>query len=189
MKTTRQLLIAGLIQWLPLALLTLLFSGMVYVVGQQGYRSSANDPQIQMARDARNALEAGATPADLVPAQTIDIGSSLSPYLVIFDTSGHVVASSATLDGQPPIPPRGVLTSATSQADVVTWMPRPGVRSAIVVMHYTQGYVMAGRSLEVVEQREDALIQIVAVACITTLILTLAAVMLMQAVALRIRPS
>ncbi len=44
--------------------------------------------------------------------------------------------------------------------DRITWQPEPGIRSAVVVVHYTgatPGYVMAGRSLREVEWRIDRL--------------------------------
>ncbi len=186
----RQILVASILQWLPLAVLTVLLSGLVYVAVQQNYRGSANDPQIQMVTDARDALMSGATPQSLVPAQQLDISRSLAPYLVIYDASGHVVAASATLHGQPITPPSGVLdASRTMSMNVLTWMPEPGVRSAIVVLHYSDGYVLAGRSLTQVEQRESALELIVGAACLVTLAGTLVAVVATRLFAARLAPA
>ena len=42
-----------------LAVITLL-CGIIYIVAQQNFRMSANDPQYQMAEDAINALNNGA---------------------------------------------------------------------------------------------------------------------------------
>lgn len=173
MKNVKQLVFASIIQWIPLAILTIAFAGTVYAATQSNYRGSANDPQIQMATDARNALVSGATPQSLVPATQIDIAQSLAPYLVIYDTTGHVVAASATLHGQPLAPPSGVFISAkTVPMDTLTWMPEQGVRSAIVVMHYADGYVLSGRSLQLVEQRESDLELVVGLACAATLVAT-----------------
>lgn len=165
-------------QWLPLAALTVFMCGLVYAVVQQNYRSSANDPQMQMALDARNALSNGVAPSQLVPQNTIDMAQSLAPYLIIYDITGHAVASSVTLNGQTPTPPAGVFTSARAmQTDTLTWMPQSGVRSAIVVVHYDGGYVLSGRSLTAVEQREDSLLQLVIAACAATLVFTFVAVL------------
>lgn len=175
--TLRAHLWASVLRWLPLATLTVLLSGMVYGGIQQDYRSSANDPQIQIATDARNALNSGATPASVVPANQIDMSQSLAPYLAIYDASGHLLSSSATLHGQPLSPPSGVFQSAKALSiDKITWMPEQGVRSAVVVMPYNGGYVLAGRSLREIELREDDLLSIVAVACAFTLLATLAVV-------------
>lgn len=157
-KTFRQLIMVSIVQWLPLAALAVLVLGVAGIAQQQNYRSSANDPQVQMATDARLALVNGASPQSLVPAHTVDLAQSLAPFLIIYDASGSVVASSASLAGQTPTLPHGVLDSAKSMdMDMLTWQPAPGVRSAIVVQHYDGGYVLAGRSLTQVEIRENDL--------------------------------
>jgi hypothetical protein len=79
MSHLRRTLVATLVQWIPLAALTVLLTGMIYVATQHSYRSGANDPQIQMATDAVNALARGASPQDLVAANKIDIAESLAP--------------------------------------------------------------------------------------------------------------
>lgn len=186
----KRIVIASILHWIPLAAVTVLLSGMVYVAVQQDYRSTANDPQIQMATDARNALINGAAPASLVPSSQLDISQSLAPYLVIYDANGQPVASSATLHGEALIPPSGVLeNSRTMTMNALTWMPEPGVRSAIVVMHYTGGYVLAGRSLQQIEDRESALEAIVGLACVATLGATLVAVLVTRALAERLLPA
>lgn len=188
-KSLRQIIITSIVQWLPLAVLTMLLCGLVYLAVQQNYRSSANDPQLQMALDARDALTRGATPTQLVPQHTVDMAQSLSPYLIIYDTTGRAVASSVTLNGQTPTPPPGVFDSTRSLAiNKLTWMPQPGMRSAIVVVHYDGGYVLAGRSLTAVEQREDDLLQITIAACAATLFFTFVAVLAVQWLASLVRP-
>jgi hypothetical protein len=67
--------------------------------------------------------------------------------------------------------------------DAITWQPEPGVRSAVVMVAYAHGYVLAGRSLEQVELRESSLVLIVAAACAVTLAATLAATLVARALA------
>jgi hypothetical protein len=87
------------------------------------------------------------------------------------------------------MPPSGVLASASrTQMNVVTWMPESGVRSAIVVARYANGYVLAGRSLQQIENRESNLELIVGAACVVTLALTFLAVFLTQLLSLRFLP-
>ena len=87
--------------------------------------------------------------------------------------NGQILTASATLHGTPIAPPSGVFASArTMTMDTLTWMPEQGVRSAIVVIHYANGYVLAGRSLQLVEQRESDLEGLVALACALTLLAT-----------------
>lgn len=177
--------VVSLVYWLPLATLTVLLSGLVYVTVQQQYRTSANDPQIQMASDARTALLAGATPQSLVPTTTLDIATSYAPYLAIFDANGQQLASSATLHGAALPVPRGVFQAATPM-NAVSWMPESGVRSALVVVSYPNGYVVAGRSLALVEDREGNLTRMVTLACVATLALTYLAVLATRLIAPRL---
>jgi hypothetical protein len=72
------------------------------------------------------------------------------------------MASNARLDGSVPQPPAGVLDEArTSGRNIVTWQPAPGVRVAAVVIPWSHGTVLVGRSLKDVEDRQSTLIQIV----------------------------
>lgn len=186
MRRAGRAIVMSLIYWIPLAALTVLLSGLVYVAVQQNERSFANDPQVQMATDARIALDQGADPQSLVPANQIDIAQSLAPYLVIFDTTGQVRAAGATLHGAALVPPHGVFESATASGmDLITWTPEQGVRSAIVVTPYNGGFVLAGRSLLLVEQREAALSFQVEAACLVTLIITYLAVFVTRLVGVR----
>jgi hypothetical protein len=143
-------------KWLPLAIATAGVCGLVYVTAQQGLRMGANDPQIQMAEDAASALNGGASVESVLPPTKVEIADSLAPFLMVFDDSGKVLGSSATLHGAVPAYPVGVLDSTRQQGqDRVTWQPEAGVRMATVVVPYNQGFVMAGRSLTEVEKRES----------------------------------
>ena len=187
MPSVGRTLLASAVSWVPLATVVVLLSGLVYLTVQQNYRSSANDPQLQMATDAVNALNAGADPQSLVPPSKIDMAASLAPYLAIYDATGHLVASSATQHSQPLDVPSGVFQSATaSSPNAVTWQTKTGERSAIVVMPYTSGYVLAGRSLRPTEDREDRLVRQVAAACILTLVVTYLAAVATRLVAPRL---
>jgi hypothetical protein len=177
----REFLLASLVQWVPLAVVIVAFAGVGYLLVQQDQRSLANDPQIQMVTDATIALDAGASPASLVPSAQIDIAQSPAPYLMIYDTSGQVLAGSATVGGNALIPPAGVFDSArTERFDAISWTPAPGVRSAIVVMKYAQGYVLAGRSLKYVEERESNTQFLAALGALVTLAASLVAVFIAQ---------
>jgi hypothetical protein len=177
MSHPRRTLVATLVQWIPLAALTVLLTGMIYVATQQSYRSGANDPQLQMATDAVNALARGASPQDLVAANKIDIAESLAPYLAIYDTSHQLVATSATLHGESLAPPSGVFDNAHANGmNTLTWQPEAGVRSAIVVKSYPGGFVLAGRSLQSIEEREMSLEQLLFIGGLAALALTFAVI-------------
>jgi len=140
-----------------MVVLTLSF-GMLYVGIQQVLRQSANDPQVEIARDAAPLLVDHA-PTDLIPVSspTIDIGKSLSPFLIIVDPSGKSVASTGRLDASIPTIPSGALDYAKTHGENrLTWQPRSGVRIASVIVSVpgdAKGFVVAGRSLEESEAR------------------------------------
>ncbi len=160
--------------FLPLAVAITAMSGLAYLVGQQGLRSGANDPQVQLAEDAAARLDAGEAPAAVVSTGPVtDIARSLAPFLVVYDEAGASLASDGQLEGKPPTVPKGVLDAARSNGiNAVTWQPKPGIRMATVTVPWNGGTVTAGRSLRVVEQRVDTLGQLVGLAWIVTLVAT-----------------
>jgi hypothetical protein len=143
--------------WFGYAALVSLLCGIIYIVTQQNFRLTGNDPQYQMVEDAANAINKGADPKTLVgPTPAIEISESLSPFLVIYDAGGNVVAGSATLNGKPLKIPQGVIDYIQKNGnDAASWQPGPGVRQAMVGSA-TAGknyIVVAGRSLRKIEER------------------------------------
>jgi hypothetical protein len=157
--------------WLPIAVAATGVCGGVYGAVQQDLRQGANDPQIQMAEDAARRLDAGAEASSVVSAESIDMSESLRPYLMVFDTSSRLVASSVTLHSRPPPFPPSVLEQLRRSPgqDRITWQPEVGVRSAVVVQPWRGGFVVAGRSLRLVEERVDRLVQLTGFVWLTTL--------------------
>jgi hypothetical protein len=156
--------------FLPLAVLGTLLAGLVFGVAQQGLRSGANDPQLQLAEDAARALDDGGDPAAVVGPGKVDVAVSLAPFAVVFDAAGRAVASSGVLDGADPVPPPGVLAYAAADVpNIVTWQPREGVRVATVTARWRDGTVMAGRSLREVERRVDQALLLVGVGWAVTM--------------------
>jgi hypothetical protein len=144
-------------RWLPLAAIATALSGLVYLVTQQMWRQMANDPQIQMARDAAAMLEQGLPVDAVVPRTGIDMERSLAPFLTVFSDAGLVLASSGRLHDQLRVVPAGVLSHVREHGEErITWRPEPGVRIAAVIVRQAgppAGFVLAGRSLRETEQR------------------------------------
>ena len=92
MHSFKRSLLPSIIHWIPLAVLTVLLCGTLFAAIQSDLRSGADDPQIQMATDARDSLQVGASAQSLVPTTQIDIAQSLAPYLVIYDGPADVDA-------------------------------------------------------------------------------------------------
>jgi hypothetical protein len=163
--------------WLPLAIAIVALSGLVYLSMQQLLRQSANDPQVQLSEDIASSLSSGKSAEELISPKPVEISTSLSPFVMVFDESGKVIFSNALLDGQIPQYPAGVFDYVRQQGqDRVTWQPRPGVRQATVVNRFISpgrsGYVVVGRSLRESEDRSDFFLKIAAAACVLTLAAT-----------------
>ena len=161
-------------RFLPYAVIITAFCALAYATVQQSYRQNANDPQIQMAEDAANALADGQSAGTLVPAVKVDVANSLGPFMIVYDASGNEVASSVQLDGSTPVLPDGVLDSTKQMGENrVTWQPRNGVRIAAVIVAYKDGYVLAGRNLREVEIREDQTTQFAGLTWVLAMFATL----------------
>jgi hypothetical protein len=153
---------------LPLTIAVTVIAGLIFLTAQQVLRMTANDPQIQLAEDSAAAFTAGQDPQNVIPKTTVDMATSLSPFVEVLADSGTPLAASVQLHGKVPTIPPGVLESARQSGEErVTWQPEPGVRSAAVIVRSTgvhAGFVIAGRSLREVEQRVDRLTLMVALA-------------------------
>jgi hypothetical protein len=166
-------------KWLPFAIVTAGLCALIYLTVQQSLRMGANDPQIQMAEDAASSLNAGAIVESVVPSTKMEIADSLAPFVVVFDSSGKVLASSATLHGTIPDYPVGIFDYVKKNGqDRVTWQPEPGMRLATVVVPYEKGFVMAGRSLTEVEKRESQVENLCGLALLGTWAATLIVIVL-----------
>ncbi len=178
--------ISGILKiWLPLAIVTTALSGLIYLVIQQDLRIGANDPQIQIAEDVARQISFGQSPLAFIPPIKVEISKSLANYIVIFDDKGKIIGSSAVLDGKQPTLPPGVLDKTKSVGETrFTWQPRTGVRSAVVIDYFkspaNNGYVMVGRSIREIENREDNLKLIVFLAWVITMSTSLATTAYLQ---------
>lgn len=140
----------------PFAIIIVSVCFIIYTVGHQIYRSSANDPQIQASEDL--AAQAADKKNIALSSSKVDIKTSLSSFVIVFNEKGELVQSNATLNGSDPTIPQGVLENAKSKGqNRITWQPEDGVRLAIVVTYYkkdsSEGYILVGRSLRETEKR------------------------------------
>ncbi len=171
--------LAAMFKWcLPFVVLATLMTAMVYGAVQQSYRLSANDDLVEVSRGLADALANGRPLSSLAPQSTVDIAHSLSIYAIVYDETGTLVVSSATLDGTQPTVPAGVLDyTRTHGEDRVTWEPKKGVRQAIVAVHYvaaadsTSGFVVVGKSLSEIEAHESLLLLQIAAGWLFTVLL------------------
>ena len=149
-----------LLPWACAAVIVTVIFATIYTAAQQLLRRDADDPQIQIAQDTAVSLNSGAVPAGLVSGK-VNIASSLDAFTIIYSKSGNVVAGSGYLGNSIPVVPVGVLTSSKGSAyNSVTWQPEAGVRLATVEVAANNYYVLSGKSLELVEQRETSMLEI-----------------------------
>lgn len=165
------------INWLPLAVIIVIFSGLAYATVQQVYRQSANDQPLQIIETVTNGINQGQPMDQIVPAQgTTELSGSVLPFVMMYNATSTQIGSSALLDGKNPSVPSGVLDTAKARGQyAVTWQPKPGVREAIVVKYFTgpqSGYIVAGYSLKETEVRENQTLLMSGVAGLVALVLT-----------------
>ena len=155
--------------------------GLVYATVQHTYRQNANDPQIQIVEDTAAMLDAGLPMQSVVPPYKVDMAKSLAPYIIVFDNSANPAAATVQLDGQTPKAPSGVFDFVRKYGqEWFTWEPKAGVRSAVILKKYKNGFVLVGRSLREVEIRVDRLTLIVGLAWLTTLGATFIAILFLE---------
>jgi len=167
---------AALKAWLPLAILTSLIAGMVYLVAHQVLRQSANDPQIQLAEDWTDQIVGGTDANRLNLGNFIDPARSLAPFGIVYDQDGNIVASSVSSPSTMK-QPNGVFDTVDAAADKTaryTWQPASGERYAAVLRRATfdnkSYYVLAGRNLRAVEDRIQRVAGIIAAGWATTVV-------------------
>lgn len=175
---------AGKVFGITAVALTLSF-GFAYAIAQQSMRMGANDPQTEIIEGVIEALSQGQDPKAFASLNPTDLSKSLSPFVIVFDTEGKVVAGTAQLDGQAPVPPSHVFDAAkTKGLNRLTWQPRAGVRLATIVKPYagsgeSKGFVLSGKSLKEVESRTRELLKLTVIAWAAALVVNLLVVMLL----------
>ena len=170
---------AALKAWVPLAVVITFMAGTVYAVGQQILRQSANDPQIQQAEDWAGMIEGGTDANRLNLGAFIDPSRSLAPFGIVYNQDGNIVASSVAAPSTMK-QPNGVFDRVDDAKDHevrFTWQPASGERYAVVIKRASfqneSYYVLAGRNLKLVEQRENRIMWIVVAGWLASIVMLL----------------
>ncbi len=149
--------------WLAIVGTGTLVLGGAYTMVQQATRQAANDWPRTTIQLVKKQLEAGGSPGEVVTSATeapADLRQDLHGFVIVTDNSHGVLASSASLDGQTPLPPEGVFAyTAAHGTDRISWQPKDDVRLATVLSSYkstqNSGFILAGQSLKLYEERVD----------------------------------
>lgn len=143
----------------------------IFLVVQQALRRGANNPQLSMVDRASLLAANDSLPIEALLKESIDISSSGTPFLIVYDEKGTVIASSAVLKGRIPALPTGVFSTIKNEnKKSFTWQPEGDVRIAAVMKYFSgksNGFILAGRSLRTVEEAEDYFLKIIIVGIIT----------------------
>jgi hypothetical protein len=146
---------------LPFVLITIFF-GTLYGCVQQLLRQDANDPQIGMAQDIAQHLNAGVAPEALLN-NPVDVSKSTSTATTIYKKDGTPLVSTIRIGDKTPRIAKDALVAAENRDySAVTWQPSSKVRLANVTVTANDYYVTTVRSLKEVEKREAYMLRLVA---------------------------
>ncbi|HEY2169917.1 MAG TPA: hypothetical protein VGJ30_09860 [Candidatus Angelobacter sp.] len=166
--------------------------GVAAITMQQMLRRGANQPQIDMAQWYAGEIAAGEAPGDVLPPGYVDLERSLQPFVIFYDEHGNPGPGTGYLEQRIPTPPAGVFDFVRLHgSENVTWQPQPGVRIASVVQRIngkTPGFILAGRSLRLVEEQESLLRRMVMGGWVAVMVLLIAGASLLNR-AQRAKPS
>jgi hypothetical protein len=170
---------AALKAWVPIAVVATFLAGTVYAVGHQILRQSANDPQIQQAEDWAGMIEGGTDVNRLSLGPFIDPARSLAPFGIVYNQDGNIVASSVSAPSTMK-QPDGVFDRVDAAANHevrFTWQPASGDRYAAVIKRASfqnaSYYVLAGRNLKLIEQRQNHIMWITAAGWLASVVMLL----------------
>ncbi len=181
---------------LALAVILTVLGGAASITMQQMLRRGANQPQIDMVDWYAGEITAGEDPGNAIPPGYVDAERSLQPFVIFYDDQGKPGPGTGYLDQALPAPPSGVFDFVRKQgSENLTWQPRPGVRLASVIKRVNgkkAGFVLAARSLRLVEEQETLLRRIAIGGWITVMLLLLGGATLLsraQRAILNVNPS
>lgn len=163
--------------WLAIVGAATLVLGASYAMVQQSARLAADEQPLTALSDAKQKLSEDIAPNEVVPDEETDLREDSSVFVIITDENKKVIASSALLDGQSPLPTKDVFARAEQAGkDNFTWEPKKGVRHAVSIQKFDDnagGYILAGKSLKETEQKIVTYTQIAVFTWLGIVILTM----------------
>jgi hypothetical protein len=139
--------------WIVVMFLVTFTCSIVYLVAQQSFRLGANEPPMQLAIETSIKLQNGQSAKDAIPTEKVDISKSLNAFVMVYDSDKNLIATSGIKGNKDPVYPKGVLDNVAKKSEVeVTWQPEPGLRFASIAIKYSNGYIVAARSLTETEK-------------------------------------
>ena len=142
-------------RFLPLLLILILTSAIVYTVNQQTLRQGTNTILVEQAYNIVGSLKTQSTKG-LQASNSVDVTNSTQEFIIILDSDNKPLYSTIQVDGSTPSLPNGVSDQTNKVGrNSFTWSPKSSIRLAAVTMPYTstdgKGIVLVGKSLHDVE--------------------------------------
>ncbi len=163
------------------ALTVLLFSALLYGLLARGVESNQDDALRARAADAVTALAATNDLAPRPPVAPADLGKSTDLFLEVVSGGGSVIYSTAAVEGQPPVPPAGLLEQATQHNGAFATQGE----LRLYAVPFAAGYVVTGQSTRVPQSNLSGVRGFLVISAIPTLIAALAASWLVAGRALK----
>jgi hypothetical protein len=147
--------------WLAIVGASTLVLGGAYAMVQQSTRLGLDEGPLQGSIFYSQQLKDGTLdPANLSSSSKTDLSAETASFAIITDSNLHVLGSDAELNGQTPLPPKGVFDYAKANgSNTITWQPSDNARLAIRVIPVeistlnTKGFLVIGQSLKPAEKR------------------------------------
>lgn len=171
-------------QFLPLAVLLVIASGLVYAASVKTIRLTTDDGLLEQAQNIATSLKSQSAKG-AQPNAIIDIATSDQPFIIVLDKDNNSVYSSAQLDENTPVLPDGSAKKAVDSGEhSFTWIPKKGVRLATVVVPYSStdenGVVVVGKSLRLNDKKYSAIARTLALGTLAGLATLLGVISLIR---------
>lgn len=142
---TRRFLVA----WLPFAVGITLIAGAAYFFVPRFAGAASSVPLSRAAERIAGELDTGRPLHEIIPTgPMVEVTQASAQYVVVLDSQGKTIASSATLNGKPLTVPTGMFTFVSDEGwDGAQWQVAPGARQEISIRKFQSGYVLVGRKI------------------------------------------
>jgi hypothetical protein len=161
-----------------LGLILTLMGGAAAATFQGLLRNGADQPQIQMADTYASEIASGAQPERVIPPGDVDLQQGLEPFAIFYNDQGVPVSANGHLNQAIPTPPPGVFAYVRVHgSDRISWQPQRDVRIAAILRRVNgpnPGFVLAGRSLRVVEEQVTLFFRMVFIGWFVLVVLLIA---------------
>lgn len=162
--------------FLTLVLMSTIAFAAIFFSSRNSLRQQANDPQVEVTEQVAGIMRQGA-PLDAIVsgAEQIDLATSDTLFVALYDKDKNLAGATATVNGQPlSIPAESFDQASVNGGYRFDWVVTDGREIAGVMKQVDDlGYVVAGRSLAEYELRVAPLFRPLLIGWIASILLSL----------------